>query len=140
MQEERTIHSSLRAGKARTFRSGPYLNKLFARAGRMDQELQAEICARIKQAREEAGFTQPEMADLLEMSARGYQNYESIRVPFRKLARIADLTGVSQRWLIHGDPEETTPPATITRLEAQVADLKELQEEVLRLVRELRGD
>ena len=73
----------------------------------MDAYLQREICARIKQARIEAGFTQQEIADLLNMSMRGYQNYESERVPWRDLDKIADLTGKTQIWFLRGDDPAT---------------------------------
>lgn len=68
----------------------------------MDVQLQREICARIKEARNRAGLTQQEMADLLDLTLRGYQNYEVERVPFRRLGEIARLTGVEESWLLYG--------------------------------------
>lgn len=82
------MRTSRIANEPRTFRSGAYLDTLFRAAERMDATLQAEICARIKQARVEAGFTQAEAADTLGVTMRAYQNYEATRVPFRSLTRI----------------------------------------------------
>lgn len=64
------MRSSQTAAAARTFRSGPYLNSLFRSAERMDEQLQAEICGRIREARIEAGFTQEEAADVLSITQR----------------------------------------------------------------------
>lgn len=73
-------------------------------------ELQkAEITARIKQARKEAGLTQPELAELLDVTPRTYQNYESTRVPWSLIAKIAEATGTSTRWLLHGVEDEPAP-------------------------------
>jgi len=82
-------------------------------------ELQrTEIAARIKQARIEAGFTQPEMADLLTVAARTYQNYESDRVPWSLLGLISEATSRSMAWLLHGeDPPAGDMPALINRLD-----------------------
>lgn len=88
----------------------------------MDAHLQQQICARIKTARVEAGFTQDEMADLLGMTMRGYQNYETDRVPWRKLDKIAELTGRTQEWFLRGDRDaatqsEPTLPEVLQRLD-----------------------
>lgn len=64
------------------------------------------IARRIKQARQEAGLSQPEMADALGVIARTYQNYESVsqpRVPWGSMNEIAAVTGKTTEWLIHGD-------------------------------------
>jgi len=69
----------------------------------MSELQREEITARIKQARKEAGLTQADMADLLNVTNRTYQNYEADRVPWKLIAKIADVTGKSARWLLHGD-------------------------------------
>jgi DNA-binding XRE family transcriptional regulator len=103
--------------KVRTFRSGPYLDRLLRQAEHMDANAQAQITARIQQARIEAGYTQEEMADLLGVRPRSYQNYESIRVPWRLLDKIADLTHKEVAWLLHGDPPDRPDPERLARLE-----------------------
>ena len=131
-QGEGTIRSSQTANKPRTFRAGVYLDSLFRAAERMDAELQAEICARIKQARVEAGFTQDEAADALGMTQRGYQNYESVRVPFRKMTRISEVFGVSERWLYRGESEP--PQAEVdVQLAAILRRLESLEAKVSKL-------
>ena len=134
-----TISSQTRTKSSRTFRSGPYLHGLLTSAERVDAFLQREICARIKLARTEAGFTQQEMADLLNMSMRGYQNYESDRVPWRELDKIAELTGKPQEWFLRGDEEPATQSQTaIVELRAEIRDLRESVESLLLEVREAR--
>lgn len=66
-----------------------------------------EITARIQKARIEAGLTQAELAGLLDVTPRTYQNYESHRVPWNLINQIAKATGKTSEWLIHGDPEPT---------------------------------
>ena len=134
MQGGGTIHSSRKVKKMRTFRSGPYLNELFARAGRMDDYLQAEICARIREARIGAGMTLEEMADALGIGQRAYWNYEHSRVPFRRLRDIAELTGRSQGWFLHGDLPAATDPSGLDAIRDGVRALEQSMEDVLEAV------
>ena len=69
----------------------------------MEPKRQRQICERIQEARVVAGYTQQEMADLLDLTLRGYQNYEHERVPFGRLTEIAKLTNVEETWLLYGD-------------------------------------
>lgn len=63
-----------------------------------------EIGDRIKQARERAGLRQEDLADLIGMSTRQVQNYESGEsAQYRKLKAIAGATATSVEWLLHGD-------------------------------------
>lgn len=66
----------------------------------------AAIAKRIRQARKEAGMSQPEMAEAIGVIHRTYQNYESLkepRTPWGSMNDIAKITGRSTEWLIHGD-------------------------------------
>lgn len=119
MQVGRTSHAATNVRKVRTFRSGPYLDKLFGTGGRVDAYLERQICARIKQARKASGLTQEDMANLLNVTTRAYQNYERDRAPFRRLSEIARLTGVDQEWLLRGDPPPRIDPEDLlSRMEA----------------------
>lgn len=98
----------------------------------MDEELQAEICARIKLARTEAGMTLEEMADALDVTQRAYWNYEHNRVPFRRLRDIAEVTGTTQGWLLHGEPPPLQEPQTqlLRDVAAGVEQLERSSEDV----------
>jgi transcriptional regulator with XRE-family HTH domain len=104
----------------------------------------ASIAARVKQAREEAGLTQPELGDAMTPSVhwRTIQTWESVkqaRVPWDRLDEIARLTGRSKEWLVHG--EDVTPPTSFTevaaRLEAAVSTLAAVTSELADVVRDL---
>lgn len=92
---------------------------------RMSELERLAICARIKQARQQAGLTQEELADLLHVRQRTIHNYETDRVPWRLVSQIAEATGVTSQWLLHGD--EPTPADG-----ARQADVAELRREVAR--------
>lgn len=47
------------------------------------------------------------MAELLDVAMRTYQNYESHRIPWGQINRIAKITGKSPEWLLHGEPMKT---------------------------------
>ena len=102
----------------------------------MDAYLQREICQRIRKARKEAGLTQEDMANLLSVTTRAYQNYEKERVPFRSLAKIAALTNVSQEWLLRGDVPEATPSSLLTDVASGIVQLERSSEDVLRVLDE----
>lgn len=57
---------------------------------------------RIRELREEKGYTQVRMGELLECSQRVYSNYEcgDIDIPTRILIRLADLYDVSVDYLL----------------------------------------
>lgn len=135
------MRSSPSTNEPRTFRSGAYLETLLRGAERMDKQLQADICSRIKQARIEAGFTQTEAADTIGVTMRAYQNYESVRVPFRSLSRIADVFDVQESWILHGEREAEADAlasiaARLESLEARVAESAALTKKALDLLAE----
>jgi len=92
-------------------------------------EQRRAICARIKQARVEAGFTQEEMADNLYVRPRTYQNYERDRVPWRLLDQIAKLTKREQAWFLHGD-EGPDLSAVLARIETAVQKTRDELHEI----------
>lgn len=107
---------------------------------RLTELEKAQISQRIKQARIQAGLTQRELADYLNVEARTVANYESSRVPFRLLGKIAEATGTTSEWLLHGAVAESSTPATVEELAQLREDLAEAQaqvSEILRLVRQL---
>lgn len=74
--------------------------------------LEAEaIARRIRDARKEAGLSQPDMAETLGVVPRTYQNYEAHedpRTPWGLLDKIAMVTGKTTQWLIHGEFADTS--------------------------------
>jgi transcriptional regulator with XRE-family HTH domain len=100
------MSSLTKTRKDRTFRSGPYLARLMAELDR------AAISTRLGESREQAGLTQPEIADVLHVHWRTVQNWESPRdsaVPWDRLDEWAQITGRPKEWLLHGDPPESKP-------------------------------
>lgn len=99
------------------------------------------ICRRIAQAREDAGLTQKQMAAVLDVGQRAYQNFESDRVPWDLLLEVSKTTGVPVEWLLRGEEAILTPDRRalreeltrfvadplaerLRRLESQVAELQ----------------
>lgn len=118
----------------RTFSSGRYLADLMAELDR------AAISARISEARDRrAGLTQPELAELLSVHWRTIQDWESPKnatVPWDRLGEIAEATGVTKEWLLHGDQPEVA--AGNAGLEQLAWKLNEARVEILDAVREER--
>lgn len=107
-----------------------------------------QITGRIKKARKEAGLTQAEMAEALQVYGRTYQNYESEkspRVPWGELDKIAKLTGKTTQWIIHGDTPtpfgdttgEADLRAAVDRLEDQVRSIRDCQDIIVGILKEL---
>jgi transcriptional regulator with XRE-family HTH domain len=96
-----------------------------------------EIGARIKDARERAGLRQEDLADLIGMSTRQVQNYEAgMSKQYSKLKGIAEATGATVEWLLHGD-EDGASPRGAGELAARLGSLEERQGHVEELLREL---
>jgi transcriptional regulator with XRE-family HTH domain len=112
--------ASTNGGHAHTVRVDDFVAQMdrsdrakFAEACRRQDmaELEREaIARRIKQAREDAGLSQPEISEVLGIHRRTYQNYEADvdpRTPWGLMNQIAMVTGKTTEWLIHG--EKATP-------------------------------
>lgn len=98
---------------------------------------EAEVRARIQRARKEAGLSQPQLAELLEVITRTVQNYEATdgkngTVPWEKLNQIAEITGKSVGWLLHGDDDEIA--MLTTRLEEFEHQQAAISEKLARLL------
>ena len=87
-------------------------------------------------ARKAAGLTQEDAAGLLNVTVRAYQNYESVRVPFRRLSDIARITGRDEDWLLRGDPK---PGASLAEVREELAAVRGQLAEVLRRLPEAPG-
>lgn len=96
-----------------------------------------EIGARIAQARKEAGLTQDELADILSVVTRTVQNYEAgATKPYTHLRAIADTTGRSVEWLLHGEPDELVTGAELAALRKDLAEVRAAVARIEELVQE----
>ena len=114
--------------KERTLRSDGHVAQLMAELDR------ATISDRLGRAREEAGLTQTEMAELLSVHWRTVQNYESPKenvVPFDLLDEWARITGRPKEWLLHGSEAVV---AADDRLDAIEERLGRIEEQLARLL------
>lgn len=93
------------------------------------------IGARIAQARNEAGLTQEELADLaVGFSRRSLQDYETgVTIPYKHMQEIASLVAVTVEWLLHGEPDEATPQDAdaIALLRAEMSEIRQLLDDRL---------
>ena len=113
MQATRTKRSLDKQGTLRTFRLT------------VTPEEVREICARIREAREQAGLRLRDMAELLGVELRSYVNYEYVpgsrktpRVPWTHLKTIAKATNKPMEWFLHGQDAQDVLD-TLARLERQ---------------------
>lgn len=64
----------------------------------------AEIGSRIAQARQDAGLSQAQLADILDVTPRMVQHYESgTSIPYKHFDRLEQLFDVSLGWLMYGE-------------------------------------
>lgn len=125
--------------KLHTFRGGEYVAALMAELSR------AAIAQRIATARKQAGLSQPELAELMRVHYRTVQDWESVKkdaTPWDRLNEIADVSGVSRNWLLHGADEGSVTDAEtlgrrLTDLEDLVEQTREDVGEALELLRRL---
>lgn len=86
------------------------------------------VGGRIVAARKEMGMRQLELADLIHVSERTMQAYESNEVePFRKLRELSEVLGRSMSWILHGQESTQNP-----------GDLEPILNDLLVEVREIR--
>ncbi len=97
-----------------TFRGGAYVVSL------MSEFNKSEIGARVASQREETGLKQREVAELMNVTPRTVQYWESEIVPFDRLDELARVIGTTKFWLLHGDdlPETAAFADVVRRLAA----------------------
>lgn len=71
----------------------------------MNEADKLALCARVKKAREQAGLTELEIAEMLDppVTDRTIRNYETVRPPFRYLRQWAEITRVDYDFLLRGE-------------------------------------
>lgn len=95
----------------------------------MAQLQEAEIRARLWQARDQAGISRKRMADLLQVHEKSVENYEKERVPWALINAWAKVTGTSVEWLMHGretNNDETNGSETLTEIRDLLVDIRSL--------------
>jgi transcriptional regulator with XRE-family HTH domain len=100
-----------------------------------DQDGRArQIGRRIIQARQElGGVTQEELAELVGVSVRSMQAYESGEViPYRKLRQLAEALGRTPAWLLHG---EDAPENHLQAIHGVLVEIRNTNNEILELLR-----
>jgi transcriptional regulator with XRE-family HTH domain len=94
-----------------------------------------EIGERLAQARNEAGLTQEEAADLVGVATRSLQGYEyGDVVPYKKMRALAEVYKKPVAWLLHGDPQLPESDVTPVQLEAALERVEAVHEDVRRAV------
>lgn len=89
-------------------------------SGQMAELENEGIFERIRLARKRAGLSQQEAADAIHVRVRTYQHYESDRVPWYGLGKIAEAFGTTKEWLLHGDETPGQQPLSSELLEAML--------------------
>lgn len=92
-----------------------------------------EIGARIRLARDEAGLTQEEVAELATFSKRSLQDYEAGNtIPYRHMQEIAGILNRHVPWFLHGDDPEPAPAdGLLGEVAANVVELTDSMGEAL---------
>lgn len=104
------------------------------------------IGMRIAQARNEAGMTQEDVADVATFSKRSLQDYEAgVTIPYKHLREIGRILKREVPWFLHGEPQREADDVTLSEiarrlesLEEQVAESVAVTKEALRLLRAAR--
>lgn len=86
-----------------------------------------EIGKRLIEARRELGMSQRELADLIHVSERSMQAYESGDViPYRKLKDLGDVLSRPMSWILHGDKAEVSSMELVPLVKSIVERLDRL--------------
>lgn len=96
MQTKRSfrVAQEIAATNNRSFRTFLLMSNLAA----------AEIGARIRQARLEAGFTQEQLAEVASFSKRSLQEYEyGNTIPYKHLRELSRLLNRPEEWFLYGE-------------------------------------
>lgn len=102
-QRKRNLPSAqkLAATNARSFRTFLLVSQFEA----------AEIGARIREARDEKGLTQEELAAVMPFSRRSLQDYEAgVSIPYKHLTEIGRVLGHSPAWFLRGEEATAEEP------------------------------
>lgn len=97
----------------------------------MQQFAAEEIGERIARARKEAdGMTQETLADLLNVSVRSVQDYESgATIPYKYFSRLESVFNRPLGWFLHGEQQQPTSLGErLDEIQKDIAELRALVE------------
>lgn len=93
------------------------------------------IGARIAHARDEAGLTQEELAEMASFSKRSLQDYEAgVTVPYRHMREISSLVKRPVEWLLHGEEEESATERLASQVGALADRIAEMESQLEQVV------
>lgn len=112
----------------RRFSGGEYVAALMAEIER------AAITARVQAKRDESGLTQQEVADLMNVTVRTVQYWESQKRPIVQMDRLDELArtiGTTKFWLLHGAdlPGSAEDAATLAEIVRRLGALEDQVEQ-----------
>lgn len=104
-----------------------------------DRERREHVAARIRQLWEESGRTEPEIAEEIGLSLRGYQKAKQTGgISREKLEKLAEFHDVTPEWILTGREKGQTPDPFATmngsvpqELQVQLDRIEESQKEIL---------
>jgi transcriptional regulator with XRE-family HTH domain len=75
-----------------------------------------EIGARIQKARKQRGLTQPDLAELCDVTPRTVQNWEAgTHPPYKHLRTISRLLNRPEEWFLYGEEAQDAAPDEATK-------------------------
>jgi transcriptional regulator with XRE-family HTH domain len=101
----------------------------------MEEAQRVQIAERIRELRERSPYTQPVVAEKLDLSLRGYQKLEERgTTKWERCEEIAELYGVDPLWIWDGTEKEAAPDVM-----GQLSDpaVRELSDAVAALAKDL---
>jgi len=131
--------AQVKRGKATAQKSAATNDRNF-RTFLLVAQLEAEaIGARLAQARNEAGLTQEQVADLATFSKRSLQDYEyGVTIPYRHMREIAGILGRPVEWFLHGDLK-TEKGDLLQEVAANVVELSDSMAAALLALERIEG-
>lgn len=98
------------------------------------------VRARIRQARDEQGLTQANLADLMDVSKSTVEKWENSHLPpYRKIPRLAKVLNKTEDWILYGD--EVVSPSEAAAIRDEMRGIRSELAEVRQLLAQLvRGE
>lgn len=93
---------------------------------------ESTVGGRIVAARLEMGMKQRELAELIQVSERSMQAYESDEVvPYLKIVELSEILNKSPAYLLHGEKARVAPNENLRPILEEIRDLLKQQLDVM---------